>query len=373
LNGILEKFDALTLIQRPKLAAQIQLIDDGSGELKVYRIEHDDLKEVSKKFGIAFFTEDCYIVHYQTLFGGDSNPFRAGSGGNKHVVYLWVGRNCTNERRSTGEIFLSEMCDHLKNGVVELRVNEGLEPPHFLQLFKGKLIVFNGKSSGVDPIKKSPSHFMLKVVGNSTYSSKAIQVSSKTVYTPEDCYILKADEDDIWIWCGQSSTGDTREMAKSIAFTLGESKLVMEANEPDEFFTSVGEKFLKQLKRSQTNLSVQQISTRTWDKARVGFYICIMEQNHMRFNQILAFEQKDLLLEHMYLLDVGNVIYVWLGDYCMMEERRLCWQMAKDYLNLSPVERDLRIPIAVVMRGDEPITFTGFFENWDVKYWDVSI
>lgn len=34
-HQILEKFDALTLIQRPQLAAQMQLIDDGSGDLKV--------------------------------------------------------------------------------------------------------------------------------------------------------------------------------------------------------------------------------------------------------------------------------------------------------------------------------------------------
>ena len=69
-KAVLDKFDAITLIQRPKLAAQTQLIDDGSGELKVYRIDFEDITEIPKRFGTVLYSGNCYII--QTPFGMQS-------------------------------------------------------------------------------------------------------------------------------------------------------------------------------------------------------------------------------------------------------------------------------------------------------------
>lgn len=63
---VLEKFDAITLIQRPTIAAQMQLIDDGTGEIKVYRVESEDITEIPKRYGQIFYSNNCYIIHYQT-------------------------------------------------------------------------------------------------------------------------------------------------------------------------------------------------------------------------------------------------------------------------------------------------------------------
>lgn len=63
---VLEKFDAITLTQRPQIAAQMQLIDDGTGEIKIYRIDSEDITELPKRYGQIFYSNNCYIVHYQT-------------------------------------------------------------------------------------------------------------------------------------------------------------------------------------------------------------------------------------------------------------------------------------------------------------------
>lgn len=70
LNGnipanVVGKFDALTLIQRPRLAFETQLIDDGSGELNVYYISKSGtIVPLKSDDNIAFFSRDCYMLHY---------------------------------------------------------------------------------------------------------------------------------------------------------------------------------------------------------------------------------------------------------------------------------------------------------------------
>lgn len=64
--NLLGKFDALSLIQRPDLASESQLIDDGHGEITIYRITegNGEIVEVPKRKNIALFSGDCYLIHY---------------------------------------------------------------------------------------------------------------------------------------------------------------------------------------------------------------------------------------------------------------------------------------------------------------------
>lgn len=63
--NLLGKYDALSLIQRPHLAAESQLIDDGHGEIVVYRVgAKGDIIEIPKRNNISLFSGDCYLIHY---------------------------------------------------------------------------------------------------------------------------------------------------------------------------------------------------------------------------------------------------------------------------------------------------------------------
>ncbi|XP_052864925.1 villin-like protein quail [Anopheles cruzii] len=381
-----EKFDALTLIQRPRLAARVQLIDDGCGDTTVYQIGVDEVKEVPSKYAKTFYSGNCYAVHYQVVLSTDHSN---GSLPNsiRNIVYLWCGLNAPPEHRTIGEAFLVELSDHLKRNVVQVRISEGMEPPHFLQIFKGALIVLNAQDAcleqrGLLDIRQYPTSFVLKVVGNTTYSCKAVQVSSKTLYYPEDCYILKAPDNEVWIWCGQYSTGDSREMAKSIASHLGEYNLVMESNETDEFFNSVGEKFLMQLKKTTVagNIIVPtavggQSVAQTWDRALIALHHCqlLPDDGSPTLRQIFAFSQHDLRPDGIFLLDAGSMVYVWIGEHAAPEEAAQGWELAKLLISTHPVQRDPAMPIAMVRQGEEPITFVGFFETWDNKYFQTCV
>lgn len=63
--SLLGKFDAMTLVQRPHLAAESQLLDDGSGDLTIYRVSSNgDIIEIPKRKNVALFSGDCYLLHY---------------------------------------------------------------------------------------------------------------------------------------------------------------------------------------------------------------------------------------------------------------------------------------------------------------------
>lgn len=63
--NLLGKYDALSLIQRPHLAAESQLIDNGQGEMVIYRVgPKGDIIEIPKRNNVALFSGDCYLIHY---------------------------------------------------------------------------------------------------------------------------------------------------------------------------------------------------------------------------------------------------------------------------------------------------------------------
>lgn len=276
--------------------------------------------------------------------------------------------------KTTGELFLEEMFEHFNTNVAQIRVHESMESPHFLQLFKGKLIILNGYDPA-STARKLPSTFTLKVIGNSTYTTKAIQITGKSFHQLTDCYIIKSSAGIVYVWCGASSTGDSREMAKSIAGMIGEPNLIMEGAECEDFYESggVGEVFLGQLKSisSDKAMTATAISS-TWEKSRVSLWNATLIQGQIQLEQIFAFEQKDLTADNIYLLDAGSIIYVWLGKLVDVEQKQAAWIMAMHLISIHAVPRSLKIPICVIKQGYEPISFSGFFNEWNQKLLDVG-
>lgn len=288
----------------------------------------------------------------------------------KNVLYLWIGSGAKQLDKTTGEMFLEEMFEHFNTNVAQIRVHESMESPHFLQLFKGKLIILNGYDPA-STARKLPATFILKVIGNSTYTTKAIQITSKCNHLPTDCYIIKSSSGVVYVWCGASSTGDSREMAKSIAGMLGEPHLVMEGAENEEFFENAGDIFMGQLRAISVDVGESTSINIAWEKKSVQLWVAKLIQGHIQLEQIFAFEQKDLTTDNIYLLDAGSIIYVWLGKVVDVEQKQAAWIMAMHLLSIHPVPRSLKTPICVIKQGYEPISYVGYFNEWNQKLLDV--
>lgn len=193
---------------------------------------------------------------------------------------------------------------------MQIRLNDGYESPHFLQIFRGKLIVFDGVVGSVEELK-FPKVFVLKVIGNSTFSSRATQIDKETPISSKDCVIVKC-YDAVWVWCGQGSTGDAREFAKTIGGTVGDYALIMESNEPEDFWISLPDHWENRF-RNVSNVEEARYEFCV-ENERVRLFVCSFIQGLIKFDHILAYDQTDLKSEDCYLLDIDCMLYIWIGS-----------------------------------------------------------
>ena len=81
----------------------------------------------------------------------------------------------------------------------------------------------------------------------------------------------------------------------------------------------------------------------------------------------------DLVIDDVMLLDVGNAIYIWLGNESNEIEKKSAAEAASEYLSSDPSGRDKDIPIVVIKQGNEPPQFIGIFGAWDPNIWDNMV
>lgn len=72
------KFDANLMHDRPTLSAETQLLDDGSGTTRIWRINKKDAIELSKERYGNVFNSDCYLIWYSYQ-----------NHGQRHILYTW--------------------------------------------------------------------------------------------------------------------------------------------------------------------------------------------------------------------------------------------------------------------------------------------
>ncbi|XP_055837205.1 villin-like protein quail [Episyrphus balteatus] len=374
---ILGKFDTLSLSQRPKMAAENQLIDDGTGEKHVYQSSEDCLSEIALRKSAAIFRSNCcYIVQYTVAFCGTQDV------GINNIIYMWIGKSSTPETASKCTKFGKERFHKLGDKTMVVKMNEGDETPHFLQIFSGKFVILkaeigenltNGNSNNNNSPKKLSNLEIFKIQGDSSFTSKALQIHPLNSLTPKDCYVIRCSVG-VWVWCGQSSTGDAREVAKNIGSIFAdECTLVMEGKEPKEFWDSVSKQISQTVLATSSSLlnELPQASIGIpIDKAKVHLHLVYNCRGKLITQEILGFGQSDLLPENTYILDAGAIAFVWCGKLSFQVDEEAFGSIAQEFLETSTTPRRTTTAIALVRQHSEPNIFTGFFDMWDRKFWD---
>ncbi|NXQ73638.1 VILI protein, partial [Quiscalus mexicanus] len=346
------KFDATTLHAKPQMAAQQKMVDDGSGEVEVWRVENNELVPVEKKWLGHFYGGDCYLVLYTYFVGPKVN----------RIIYIWQGRQASADELAASAYQAVALDQKYNNEPVQIRVTMGKEPAHLMAIFKGKMVVYAGGTSRAGSTEPTPSTRLFQVHGTNEYNTKAFEVPARaSSLNSNDVFVLKTPSC-CYLWYGKGCSGDEREMAKTVADIISkmEKPVVAEGQEPPEFWLALGGKsqYASNKRLQEENPSVPP-----------RLFECSNKTGTFLATEIIDFTQDDLEESDVYLLDTWDQVFLWIGKGANESEKEAAAVMAQEYLRSHPSGRDLDTPIIVVKQGYEPPTFTGWFLAWDPLNW----
>ncbi|XP_026521317.1 villin-1 [Notechis scutatus] len=346
------KFDATSLHARPELAAQHKMVDDGSGETQVWRIENLELVPVEGRSFGHFYSGDCYLILYQYLVYNKIH----------YIIYMWQGRHATKDE-ITASAYQAVTLDQTYNGEpVQVRVTMGKEPAHLMAIFKGRMVVYAGGTSRAGNTEPEPPTRLFQVHGTNEYNTKALEVSPRaSSLNSNDVFILKT-QSCCYLWYGKGCSGDEREMAKSVSDLISrtEKVVVAEGQEPAAFWVALGGK-----SQYANNKRLQEETVSITPR----LFECSNKTGKFLATELTNFTQDDLEQDDVFLLDAWDQVYFWIGKDANEAEKEAAAVTAQEYLRTHPGCRDPDTPIVIVKQGNEPPTFTGWFVAWDPLKW----
>ncbi|XP_037554064.1 adseverin [Nematolebias whitei] len=346
-------FDPSKLHSNNAMAAQHGMVDDGSGNVKIWRVEGKDKALVDPSSYGHFYGGDCYLVLYSYQDGGRQ----------KYLIYTWQGQKCTQDEL-TASAFLTVKLDDSMGGVAtQVRVTQGQEPPHLVSLFKNKpFVVHLGGTSRKGGNSTPGSTRLFHIRQSSTKATRAVEVEVKaSSLNTNDVFVLKTPTS-LFVWKGKGASSDEIAAAESVAKFLGGSVTkVEETKEPDGFWSALGGKG-----SYQTSKTLQNVIRPP------RLFGCSNKTGRLIAEEVPGdFTQLDLATDDVMILDSWDQIFVWIGNEANDAEKAGAPKIAQVYVDCDPAGRR-GVPIATIKQGQEPPSFTGWFHAWDSHMWDKA-
>ncbi|KAF5908597.1 adseverin-like [Clarias magur] len=338
-------FDASKLHESQQMAAQYNMVDDGTGETQIWRVETGNKQETkvpidTETYG-QFYGGDCYIILYTYAKG--------------QIIYTWQGSSSTIDELTASAFLTVELDKSLGGNAVQVRVTQGKEPAHLLSLFKAKpLVVYkNGTSrkGGQEPPPPTRLFQVRRNLGTITRISEVDAVAASL--NSNDAYLLKVPHGNGYLWVGKGASQEEEHGAEYMSQLLQcRPERITEGKETGGFWEALG---------GQTSY---QTSERLESKSTVRpprLFACSNKTGRFIIEEVPGeFTQDDLAEDDVMLLDVWDQVFIWIGADANEVERTESVKSAKAYIDTDPSGRDKGTPIVIVKQGHEPPTFTGF-------------
>ncbi|XP_033629661.1 advillin-like isoform X1 [Asterias rubens] len=362
-----KKFDASTLHKKstsdfvadPSLAASSGMPDDGTGTVKIWRIENFELVEQDQALYGQFFGGDSYVILYTYKVKGRE----------QYIIFFWQGQESSIDEKGASAIHAQRIDDEMGGAPVQVRVVQNKEPRHFQMIFKGKMIIhMGGRASGFknrqEEDKAESTARLYQVRGTNELNTKAVEVPARaSSLNSNDVFVLKMPKE-TYLWCGKGGSGDERELAKTVAKTLAgrsaDYTMVPESQEPTSFWGALGGK-------------APYATSKTMEVEEPDFpprlFQCSNAKGNFIVEEINDFSQEDMVQDDVMLLDAYHTVFVWIGSGANATERKEAIKIAQEYILSDPSGRDIdALSLIKIMEGNEPLHFTGHFHAWNPSY-----
>ncbi|KAM9358344.1 scinderin like a [Symphorus nematophorus] len=343
-------FDASKLHNNDTMAAQHGMVDDGSGNVQIWRVENGEKAPVDKSTHGQFFGGDCYLLLYSYDAGGRE----------KHIIYIWQGQRCSKDELGASAILAVNLDDSMDGAATQVRVTQGQEPPHLVSIFKDKpLVIHLGGTCRKQGESQPSSKRLFHIRRSSTNATRAVEVEpTASSLNTNDVFVLKTPGP-LFVWKGKGATAEELAAAEYVTSLFkGDVTKVEETKEPAEFWAGLGGKG-----DYQTSRTLQK----TIRPPRL--FGCSNKTGRLIAEEVPGeFTQMDLAPDDVMILDTWDQIFVWVGKDANETEKTGSAKIAEDYVNSDPSGRS-GTPMSIIKQGEEPLTFTGWFHAWDPSMW----
>uniref|UniRef100_A0A8D2FKP1 Villin like n=1 Tax=Theropithecus gelada TaxID=9565 RepID=A0A8D2FKP1_THEGE len=344
------KLDVGKLHTQPELAAQLRMVDDGSGKVEVWCMEDLHRQPVDPKRHGQLYAGNCYLVlyTYQRL------------GRVQYILYLWQGRQATADEIKALNSNAEELDIMYGGALVQEHVTMGSEPPHFLAIFQGQLVIFQEKAGHHGKGQSASTTRLFHVQGTDSQNTKTMEVPARASSLNSNDIFLLVTAGVCYLWFGKGCNGDQREMARVVVTVISKKneETVLEGQEPPHFWEALGGRAPYPSKKRLPE-EVPRFQPRLFE--------CSSQMGCLVLAEVVFFSQEDLDKYDIMLLDTWQEIFLWLGEAASEWKEAVAW--GQEYLKTHPAGRSPATPIVLVKQGHEPPTFTGWFFTWDPYKW----
>ncbi|XP_054479379.1 supervillin a [Anoplopoma fimbria] len=349
-----------------------------------------------------FHDGDTYVIKWKymvsTAVGRRQNPEQqktAGAGREKCCYFFWQGRNSTVSEKGTSALMTVELDE--ERGA-QVQVQQGKEPPCFLQCFKGGMVVHSGKRE--EEQENSQSDWRLYCVrGEAEVEGHLLEVAChcSSLRSRVSMVLLSASQAVIYLWHGCKSQTHTQEVARTAANQIKEhcpletglhssSKVTIrecdEGAEPAGFWEPLGRRdrkaydcMLQDPGRFNFSPRLYQLSSTSGEFAAVEFLYPARDPKEVNS---MPFLQEDLYAASqpaLFLVDNHHEVYLWQGWWPQDSEStgsaRIRWDSDRKcametVLQYCREKNEKKPPKAYLIHaGLEPLTFTNMFPSWE--------
>ncbi|XP_053507103.1 supervillin isoform X5 [Ictalurus furcatus] len=368
----------------------------------VWHILEFDYSRLPKQSIGQFHDGDAYVVKWKYMVsaavGNRQKPEQvrsAGPGREKCCYFFWQGRNSTVSEKGTSALMTIELDE--ERGA-QVQVQQGKEPPCFLQCFNGGMIVHCGKREEEE--ENIQSEWRLYCVrGEVPVEGHLLEVEChcSSLRSRTSMILLNINKALIYLWHGCKTQTHTREVASTAADKIKEQRPLEaglhsscnvtiheceEGAEPMEFWEALGRKdrkaydcMLQDPGKFNFTPRLFQLSSSSGEFVAQEFFYPSRTPDLV---SAFPFLQEDLYSAPqpaLFLVDNYHEVYLWQGWWPQDTETpgsaRIRWdadrKCAMETVLRYCKEKNEQNPQKsyLIHAGLEPLTFTNMFPSWE--------
>ncbi|XP_049889226.1 supervillin-like isoform X7 [Epinephelus moara] len=367
----------------------------------VWHILEFDYSRLPRQSIGQFHEGDAYVVKWKymvsTSVGRRQNPEArsTGPGREKCCYFFWQGRHSTVSEKGTSALMTVELDE--ERGA-QVQVQQGKEPPCFLQCFNGGMIVHAGKREEEE--ENTQSEWRLYCVrGEVPVEGHLLEVAChcSSLRSRASMILLNINKAIIYLWHGCKTQLHTRSVGNTAALKIKEqcpleaglhssSKVTIhecdEGVEPPGFWEALGRKdrkaydcMLQDPGKFNFTPRLFQLSSTSGDFVANEFFHPSRAPDLV---SSLPFLQEDLYntpQPALFLVDNFHEVYLWQGWWPQDSEStgsaRIRWdadrKCAMETVLQYCKEKNEKKPQKsyLIHAGLEPLTFTNMFPSWE--------